>query len=165
MKLKALVLYVQLFFSTRMCMVREYKCFNSIKSSNEIPVVSGIILFSEEVWGSSAPSVSSPVPQRGHDLQCMFLSSLSYRKAGMAPHSHPLPAQGSWGLHHTEGFGHVLAEQGIYTALTSKFKGSDALPTIWGFLHGISEQELHCCEWLPGAVHLSPPIAQTTDGI
>lgn len=37
MKLKALVLYVQLSFSTRMCIVREYKCFYSMKSNNEIP--------------------------------------------------------------------------------------------------------------------------------
>lgn len=32
-----------------------------------------------------------PEPQRGHDLRCMFLSSLSYRKAGTAPQS--LPSQ------------------------------------------------------------------------
>lgn len=40
-----------------------------------------------------------------------------------------LSAQGGRGLPHTEGFGHVLAEQGAYTALPREFKGSGALPT------------------------------------
>lgn len=65
MKLKALVLYVQLVFSTHMRIVREYKCFYSKKSNNETTSVCLVsselreILFSEEERGSSAPSVSS----------------------------------------------------------------------------------------------------------
>lgn len=181
LKLKTLVLMYSSFFSTHMCIAREYKCFNSIKSNNEIPSCvwyhqswekSYFLRNYEEIQYPQFPPRTSEgtwftvhvseQPKLLEDWHGTSVTSTpSPGKLRAAPHRRVWICPG-WTRHL-----HCPARgiQRVWYSPNSSEASYRATGERQSLLHRISEQELHCCELLPGAAHLSLPTTQTTDGI